>query len=202
MATVQGRYDDASALAAETYDLMASHGHKFHSRLVFQFQTAAIRWLRGDLDADEAIWWERVSAAEPKRPMWRGMTMWLAAETGRMDRAVADLDAIDLDRFTAAEPRLDWFPILSLTAMAITRIGDRERAQLVYDALLPYSSRNATTGQAVFWGAVNHHLGRLASVLERHEDAADHLGDALVRHRRMGAVAMTGHTQRAIDALP
>ncbi len=199
-AGIEGRYDDAFELARRAQELMTAHGQRFQARLAHEFQTVAWRWWTGNF-GDSFRWWDRLAAAEPDRPMWRAMTMWIAAETDQADRAAADLELLDLGRYVDGEQRVDWIPVLALAANTIPILGDADTARLVYDALLPYSSRNAMTGQSTFWGAVTHHLGMLATVLGDEETARDHLDDAVLRHDKMGAVAMTRRSQDALDQL-
>ncbi len=199
-AGIAGRYDEAFELSRQAQELMTAHGQRFQARLAHEFQTVVWRWWQGDL-GDAMRWWDRLANAEPERPMWRAMTMWIAAETGQADRAAAELERLGPPGFVAAEARVDWFPVLALAANTASTLGDAATAATVYDALLPYSSRNVMTGLSTFWGSVTHYLGLLAQVRGEAEVAHDHLDDAVRRHEKMGALAMAERSRGVLARL-
>ncbi|MEM7288586.1 MAG: hypothetical protein AAF480_19745, partial [Actinomycetota bacterium] len=203
-ATVQGlaeNYDEATRLSSEALELQTSHGKWFQARVAFENQVLMWRRAQGDLEPS-AQWWSRVAEAGPDRPMWRARCMWIAAERGDLDTAIAELDSLDLERFVSAEPRLEFFSVVAAAADTVALTGDRHMARVITDAFAPYAARNAMMGQVTFWGSVSHHLGRMAAVLGDPETARDHLEDALLRHQRMGAQDMTRRTEAALAQLP
>ncbi len=199
-ATVAGLaedYREAYRLSEEALELQTSHGKWFQARVAHEFQVLPWRRAQGDL-AESARWWHRVAEQDPDRPMWRALSMWLAAERDDLDEAIAHLDLLDVERFVAAEPRLEYLPVLTLVADTVAAIGDATLARVIYDALSPHQARNAFTGQTTFWGAVSYHLGRMALVLGDIDDARELLDDARLRHDRMGAVDMARRTLAAL----
>ena len=202
-ATVHGLeedYDEAMRLSEEALQLQTSHGKWFQARVAHEWQVLPWRRTNGQLELSER-WWSRVAEADPERPAWRALCMWIAAEQGDLDRAIAELDQLDIERFVAAEPRLDYLSIVCAAADTVALTGDGHLARVISDALAPYAARNAMMGQTLYWGSVSHHLGRMAAVVGETETARDHLQDALLRHQRMRAGDLTRRTEAALAGL-
>ena len=72
-------------------------------------------------------------------------------------------------------------------AEACVLLGDATHAAVLYERLLPYAGRPATAGRAVTsYGAVDRHLGGLAALLGRRDDAVRHLRAAIARNDELG----------------
>jgi len=65
----------------------------------------------------------------------------------------------------------------------------------LYDALTPYSSRNALVGFVYCYGSVSYALGRLAATMGRLDDAVKHLEVALAANRHIRAATWVAHTE-------
>jgi hypothetical protein len=77
-----------------------------------------------------------------------------------------------------------------------TFLGDRARADMLYQILLPFAGRNVViSNAAVCCGALSRYLGALATTLERWDDAVHHFEDALAMNARMDARPWLAHTQ-------
>jgi tetratricopeptide (TPR) repeat protein len=77
-----------------------------------------------------------------------------------------------------------------------TFLGDRARAAILYQLLLPYAGRNVVVGNAAAcYGALSRYLGALATTLGRWDEAAQHFEDALAMNARMEAWPWLAHTQ-------
>jgi hypothetical protein len=81
----------------------------------------------------------------------------------------------------------NWLMSVVGAAIAATTAGDPAWAAAAHDALAPYSGRNCVMGYAAYLGAVDHHLGTLAAVLGRPDEAVERLSAALERHRTIEA---------------
>ena len=78
--------------------------------------------------------------------------------------------------------------MLTSDAELAAAVGDRNRCAARYEQLLPMAGEFAVVGAAVFTtGPVALQLGLLAAALERWDDAAAHLDDAIRRCDRLGA---------------
>ncbi len=126
---------------------------------------------------------------------------WFAGDAGLLDEAVEAIDGYGPLRQLAVDANyLFWSDAVGLTR-GIRAVGDRARALELYEILLPYASHNAVMGAIAFLGAANHHLGGLAAVLGRFDDAVAHYEQALARHREMGARPYLALTLTELAAL-
>jgi hypothetical protein len=92
---------------------------------------------------------------------------------------------------------------LAEMAQAMARIGDATWAAGAYERLAPYADRNIVNARgAGGYGSAALHLGQLAALLGRREEAAVHLHDAIARNTAMGADAWVTAARDALDALP
>lgn len=119
----------------------------------------------------------------------------LTGFTGQARRILEEL----MGRGLTSLPRdITW--ILSMTAVSrmAEMLDDRGTAAVVYRELMPFVNQHVVVGTAiVYWGSVAAQLGRLATVLGRWEEAAEHFDVALDGEGRMGAVVQQASTQLA-----
>jgi hypothetical protein len=138
-------------------------------------------------------------ANSPAGPAYVAFYAWHLAATGEHDAAHRLLD--DWMRDDLAFDA-NWLSGQAEAAEATFLLGAREHAQSLYDRLLPYAGRPATAGRAAMhYGAIDRHLGLLAAVLDRREDAIAHLRAALGHDAAMGATVWRLHTLRHLLAL-
>jgi len=97
------------------------------------------------------------------------------------------------DRFSAIPEFLRLYG-LTRFAEACARVGDADRAAVLYDLLAPHQGIMATSGGDTS-GAVDHYLGLLAVTLERHAAAADHFAAAAVVHESFPAPTLLARTR-------
>jgi DNA-binding CsgD family transcriptional regulator len=133
-------------------------------------------WQRGDdlvplVGAD-------VLPAGPVRTSWEACLLGWTCDR----RPAAEVDQ-ELDRFLArgmasVRDDLTFGPVTSSLAMAAAEVGARVHAATLYEALQPFADQWAGTGGAVVNGPYALHLGRLAAVLGRADEAAGLLAQA------------------------
>jgi hypothetical protein len=71
----------------------------------------------------------------------------------------------------------------------VTGLGAVPAARILHAAMQPFAGQAVVSGVAVtFHGAVAHHLGMLAALLGRPEEAEGHLAAAVAAHERLGAL--------------
>jgi tetratricopeptide (TPR) repeat protein len=188
-ALLAGRFDEAERLAGEGLAV----GQRAHDQAVGVYVpvvVAVVRWLQGRLPELEGAVRELV-ARYPAVPAWRGALVLALALGGREDEARAELDVLAA-RDLADLPRdQQWLCNLALLAMACRRLGDRRRAAVVYELLLPCAGRLVPTTRLAVGclGTVSHYLGVLAATMGRWDAAAAHLEQAVQDNTRAGAVA-------------
>jgi tetratricopeptide (TPR) repeat protein len=187
-ALLAGRFEEAERLAAEGLAV----GQRAHDQAVGVYVpvvVAAVRWLQGRLPELEGAVRELV-ARYPAVPAWRGALVLALALDGREGEARAELDWLAARDFADLPRDQQWLCNLALLAMACQRLGDRRRAAVVYELLLPCAGRLVPTTRLAVGclGAVSHYLGILAATLGRWEAAAGHLAEAVATNGRAGAV--------------
>ena len=135
-------------------------------------------------------------------PGWRCVLAWLLAETGRADEARELLDAFAADRFRGLPEDGIWLGAVGYLAETAAALGDATHAQALHDLLVPYADRNVAIGWAsTCAGSASRHLGLLADLLGRRDEAIERLETALAMNERMRARPWVVHTQLALAAV-
>jgi tetratricopeptide (TPR) repeat protein len=185
-ALLSGQLEAAEGFAAAAFEL-AQRAESANAMLGYATQLTAIRRTQGR--AGELVdLVQQIAAGLPDQPGVQVAIAVLCAESNRLEEARLALErtfAHDLDD----HPRdVHWTGLLYYCALALDVVPDVERAQRVYDLLLPWNGRCVVYSIAVAAdGAVAHGLGLLARVLGRHEVAARHFAEAIEMNERMGA---------------
>lgn len=154
-------------------------------------QLLFIRWHQGRLGEVVPIL-EHMSAASPHPIVSAGLAMGYAetSDLGAARQLVTDA------RHAGFASSVDYIylMVLSYWSVAAVEVDDADAAAVLYDQLLPWEDRVGFTGVAMT-GSVAHYLGRLAVVLGRPEQAAEHFRRALVMHERLRAPFFIASTQ-------
>jgi class 3 adenylate cyclase len=190
-AIIDGRFDEAERLSEEAY----AAGQRAEEPVSVQFhavQAGLIRRLRrrpDDLAAAAASLAELTELAESYAaiPAWRCSLAVTHAELGNTAEARAVFESLATDGFASIPGDAQWVVSVSLLAEVADFLGDAERAQLLYDLLLPYDGLNVIAGRAAASnGPVARYLGMLAATAGRADEAEGHYGGALEMTSRMG----------------
>jgi len=197
-ALLAGRFDEAERLAAEAREqgVRAGDGNAelFADMLLFTGQLE-----RGEFDQVDVAFIEDKIANSPAGPAYAASYAWVLAARGETERARATLD------HAIAHPHAfdaNWMSAQAECADACIVLGDATHAAIVYDRLAPYAGRPATAGRAVTsYGAVDRHLGGLAALLGRRDDADRHLRAAITRNHELGCTVWAGHAEQWLAKL-
>jgi class 3 adenylate cyclase len=131
----------------------------------------------------------------PAIPAWRTALAFNYAEREMPEQAREELDFLAQDDFAIFPRDANWPIAMALLTETASIVGDRERCAYLYDQLLPFGDRCIMVGADVdCYGATHRLLGRLATTLERWDDAERHFQDAIEMNQRMGAGRFTGWT--------
>jgi predicted ATPase/DNA-binding SARP family transcriptional activator len=137
-----------------------------------------------------------MALANPHRRGWRvglGLVAW---ETGRPDEARAEFERVAEGNFADVIHDGEWMPTMALLSQLCTLLGDRERAAVLHDLLIPYAANNIVRGiGAVCLGPTSRLLGRLSATLGRKQEARQHFEAALEATARLRAPVLRAHTQ-------
>lgn len=185
-ALMEGAVDDAEAMAFRALELRRS-SFTNNSEQFFVLQLFNIRREQGRLGELEAAV-EEGAARFGVLPIWRCGRALLEAELGRREparRIVAAFAASAFDELPLDGNRL---PGLATLADVVVLTDDVEHAEALYALLRPHAGTVIVTAiAAVVPGLVDRHLGALALVAGRRDDAVVHLESALVLADRIGA---------------
>jgi predicted ATPase len=181
---------EAERLAGEALKLGTESGQPDVAS-VNAAQILFIRWHQGRL-GEVAPFIERFGASNPNETLSAGLAMALA-ETSDLGAARQLLAEGRKVGFGASFDYI-FFMVTSLWAAAAVEVGDADAAAVLYDQLLPWQDRVGFTGVGMT-GAVAHYLGRLGTLLGKHEEATAHFGRALSIHERLRAPFFIASTQ-------
>jgi hypothetical protein len=139
-------------------------------------QMVCIPWTQGRFD--DVVDQVRVHGERFRNiPRWRDSL--LAAEIGDRTAARAEIERHARDAFRNLPRDGLWLLHLSALAQACVLVGDRTRAEALYELLLPFSDRNAISISTMPFGPVAMRLGMLAGLLERWDDVDRHFDEAI-----------------------
>jgi tetratricopeptide (TPR) repeat protein len=154
---------------------------------------------RGAFDEVDMAFIEDKIANSAAGPAYASSYAWMLAARGETERARATLDDV-LGHPHAFDA--NWLSAQAESAEACIALGYAAHAAVVYERLLPYAGRPATAGRAVAsYGAVDRHLGGLAALLGRRDDAVRHLRGAIALNDELGCMIWRVHAERALHEL-
>jgi tetratricopeptide (TPR) repeat protein len=129
-------------------------------------------------------------------PGWYCVLALLQAETGRPEEARETIDRFASDDFRGLPLDGIWLGAVAHLAEAAAAIGDATHAAALHALLEPYADRNVAIGWAsTCAGSAARHLGLLADLLGKREQAVAHFEAALAMNERMRARPWVARTQ-------
>jgi DNA-binding SARP family transcriptional activator len=197
-ATLAGRFTEAAGLTAAAREDGTRAGDR-NAELFAAMVDGLAHLERLEFHRTDMEFLKDKLANSPAGAAYASYLVWILAGLGRAEEATRHLDD-----WTRRELAFDanWLSAQAEAAEAIVLLDDPTHAQLVYDRLAPYAGRPATAGRAVVsYGALDRHLGGLAAVLDRRDDAIGHLRAAIDRDAGLGCTVWRLHAQRRLLAL-
>jgi tetratricopeptide (TPR) repeat protein len=137
----------------------------------------------------------------PWYPAHRAALVLLLLELDRPAEARPIFAELARDGFAAFVKDNEWLFCVALASEACAWFNDSPAAASLYERLLPFAGLHAighTEGSA---GIVDRYLGLLALVLDRVDEAEEHLRQATVLNDAMGAVPWRAHSQSDLARL-
>jgi DNA-binding CsgD family transcriptional regulator len=193
-ALLEGRFDDAERLIGQALQI-GRRMPGLDAPGVYGMQMFTLRCEQGRLRELAPLVRAFVNAT-PKAGAWRPGLALLYAEIDLLDDARREFEALATDDFVAV--RHDGLRAASLAYLAqvCARLGDKNRAEVLYAMLLPYEGRNLLIGTTVgCLGAAASLLGLLAATQRNWQDAQRHFESALEMNFRQGAAPALAHTR-------
>lgn len=125
----------------------------------------------------------------PDVPTLRTALALILAETGRRQEAAIELDRQAANRFAGVPRDFTWLVNIAGLAAVCHSVGDRARAEVLYELLLPHAPYLVRVNQIGVGcsGPVAYLLGLLAMTLDRMDEAVRQLEAAITISERIGA---------------
>jgi class 3 adenylate cyclase len=187
-----GRLDEAERAAQAALELGQACGQP-DAFLFFADQMYCLRREQGRVGELE----ETLQEAVGRWPGWPFLHLFLAhnyCEQGREADARAIFDPLAAGRFTEVPFDLTWTVSISASTDVAVHLGDLTSAGVLYELGSPYADQVVATA-GVTCGTVGHYLGRLATILDRFDEAEAHFAAAQATHERIGAPAWLARTR-------
>ncbi len=141
------------------------------------------------------------SLRHPESP-WRHGLAHIHVLKGEPDAARARLEASLRNDLAAVRRDINW--LISLVVLSDVAVGlrDRDAADVLYRALIPYARQSVVVGQATSYvSCASRYLGELAIVLERFEPGLRHFEFAREREEQLGARPSLAHVEAGLGEL-
>ncbi len=187
-ALMDGRFADGEALAEQAQAM--GQQLRRRARNAFFFFQYALRRAEGRFAEVEPTLKKMIGRMPSSLATLMLYRSWLAAgyaENGAIAEATAEFEALPQQDFSALRRDETWLVIMAMLGVVCRAIGDKRRAAIVYEQLLPVKDHHAVLELNACLGPVSHFLGILAAALDRKEDAMRHFDEALAFARRMNA---------------
>jgi tetratricopeptide (TPR) repeat protein len=152
-----------------------------------------VRFDQGRLGELEERLAERVAAA-PGLPTLRAYLALLLCELDRPDEALEHYELLAVENFTTVPRDPPWIIAMPQCAAVCAYLGDRTRAPVLFDLLVPYASQFVFTAGGSL-GAVAHYLAILATTSGDFDEAERRFTEATATHERIGAPTWMARTR-------
>jgi tetratricopeptide (TPR) repeat protein len=193
-AYLAGRFDEVERTAAEALALGES-AQPAAARMAFGAQRIVVRREQGRV-ADIVAETRAITQAAPGMPVWSCALAAVLAEAGDLDAARGELARLARDRCAMVPRDFFWLFGMAQLSRACAILDDAKHAAVLYELLVPYADRVAVAQHGVLSdGSIARHVGMLATVLKRWDDAERHFADALAHNERFGARILVTRTQ-------
>lgn len=193
-AQMEGRVADSERLAREAYGL-GTQAQARDAETVYAIQLIALRRREDRLSGQV----ETIKGAIERYPSliaWRAVLPLAHLAAGNRAQAAAEFDRLAGDDCAAIPRDMFWFAAVCVLAETCSLLGDRARAEMLYELLVPYRERNVQVTQAAFWGSSERFLGLLATTMARWDVAAEHFEAAVAKNEASGCPVAAGVVRR------
>jgi tetratricopeptide (TPR) repeat protein len=182
----EGRWDEAEALAQEALAAGQRMKHPYAPHF-FVAHTCMQHVHHGDYAAVEPIL-EAYMSAPRAIPAWRAILAFLYGRNGKTDLMRREFATMAADRFANLQQDLTWLSGMAYLAEVCHMLGDRERAAILRELLLPYADHVVGVASGSFsLGHTSRYLALLAATLGDDEAAESNFRKAIRMHERLRA---------------
>jgi tetratricopeptide (TPR) repeat protein len=196
LALLEGRFGDAERLLAEAEELGRA-APSWNAEMSRRLQLYLLRRGQGRLDelAERQETAPEAAFAFRTYPIVDCVLARLYDELGRENDSEPIFSSLAKDDFAQIPFDEEWLVSVGLLAEVARSRGDRARAEVLYEQLLPYGDQIAVAYPEISTGSVSRSLGLLAATLGRLDGAERHFEEALVANERIGARPWLAQTQ-------
>ncbi len=202
IAVIDGRLDDAEALAFEALAYQAPAEHP-EAVAALGVNLVDIRLFQGRA-AEMLDLLHAAAEQNPHIPTYRAVLALCCSQAGALDAARDAFEQLAARDFVLPADS-NWLLAVAALADTAATLGDRERAHTLVRLLAPYRDRhvvlNCFGGGGAYWGPVAHHLGRLEALLGRPKQASELLQRAIGAAETLGAFAFATTSRETLSAL-
>jgi DNA-binding CsgD family transcriptional regulator/tetratricopeptide (TPR) repeat protein len=198
-ALFEGRFAEAEALAQRTL-AMGDRMPGLDASGVYGVQMFTLRREQGRLGEVAALVQHFVQTTGGSKT-WRPGLALIYAELDLLDNALVEFNALAVDDFGSLAHDGIWVASITYLAIVCNRLGDFDRAKVLYQLLLPHEGRNLLVGTSIAcFGSADLFLGMLCTTMCQWSDAERHFQVALSFNQRQNSRPAVVHTcyQRAL----
>jgi tetratricopeptide (TPR) repeat protein len=189
-----GRLTDSEAAALEALSVGQAINNAT-ATTAFGAQLFVVRWCQGRLGELTGMF-KAIAEQSPNVEMYQAALALIYSEAGQSSEAKELTDSV-LAMGAGAIPEDGFWRIAMFGLSEVsTRLRDRHASAACYEVIERHPYGVVSAGNSVWLGAITRHLGQLATVLERWEDAQRHFDDALALNERMGHRPALAFTRR------
>ena len=192
-ALMRGQLEDSERLATQALE---ASGGSADGVTIFGVQLMAVRSEQGRLHELVDLIAQGVRD-NPALPVLKAAHAESLASAGSHADARELLEEAAADGFASIPLDLSWSAAVAMWSEVAFHVGATGAAPALYRLLLPHAQTIIWTGATIRGPAVRH-LGRLALMLERYEEAEAHLSAAAAEHERIGAPVWQADTDRLL----
>lgn len=196
IALLEGRFEDAAALARDTYVLGRRAEHPY-ARLVLNGHRVVLANERGEPAEILEIFQRALGGGEGPHHWVQAVIARARLALGREADARALFEPLARADFDDVPRNLRWTGTMVELAMLCAELGDAARAEPLYRLLAPLEHQHGVLPMAICYGGpVKYALARLCETLGRRDDAV-----SLYEEARAGAEAVGARPMQARIAL-
>lgn len=199
LALHEGRLADAERLVAEANELGA-RAEAVLAAAAYAIQLYLLRREQGRAEeAYEPL--RRVAVERPSRAFFRCALAALTAEAGRHAEARRLFEELAANGFAPVPRDNEWLLAAAFLVDACAALGDVPRAATLYQELRPLEERSTSDIPEGSAGAMARHLGVLAALLGRDDEAEAHLRRAIEIDEATGGRPWVAYAQADLAAV-
>ena len=186
-ALMDGRLDDAEKFALMSLEIGRRMERRFRTlRQAFNNLSLFLRREQGRIAELEPMY-RSATARHPANVLVRCAFAFCLAEMNQRREATQLFEQITSTGLELIPRNLAWYATTILLAEVCVYLGDVRRAEVLYNLMAPYATRNALLDVHVCYGPIARYLGLLATTMSRFDEAEQQFEVAIEITRRMGS---------------